>query len=143
MKSLVQSLLVLMLFIGISCNGQQTKKQSEVVAVTGDGPVEVIYFHGTSRCVTCKTVESEAKGNIETLYADQIKAGKISFASVNIDEPEGKAIAERVGIDGQCLMIVKGEHKENIITDGFMYAVRQPEKFREIMQTKLDPLLKN
>ena len=141
MKSLVQSLLVLMLLIGISCNGQQSNKQAQVAEVTGDGPVEVIYFHGTSRCVTCKTVEAEAKSNIETLYADKMSTGKISFASVNIDEPEGKAIAARVGVDGQCLMIIKGEHKENIITDGFMYAVRQPEKFREIMQTKIDPLL--
>lgn len=143
MKSLITSLVVLMVFIGISCNGQQSAKQSEATAATGDGPVEVIYFHGTSRCVTCKTVEEEAKTNVAALYAEQVSTGKISFASVNIDEPEGKAIADRVGIDGQCLMIIQGDYKENIITDGFMYAVRQPEKFREIMKEKIDPLLKN
>ncbi len=141
MKSLVQSLLILMIFVGISCNNQQSGKPAETVAVTGDGPVEVIYFHGTSRCVTCKTVEAEAKSNIETLYAEHVSAGKISFASVNIDEPEGKAVAGRVGVDGQCLMIVKGDHKENIINDGFLYAVKQPEKFREIMKEKIDKLL--
>ena len=60
----------------------------------------------------------------------------------SIEEPAGKAIADRVGVAGQSLMVVKGDQKENLINDGFMYAVRQPEKFREIMKEKIDPLLK-
>lgn len=142
MKSIILSAFAIILVMGVSCNGQQAQKQEAKVTAAKGGPVEVIYFHTTSRCVTCKTVEAEAKGNIALLYAGQVNEGKISFASVNIEEPEGKAIADRVGVAGQSLMIVSGDHKENIITDGFMYAVRQPEKFREIMKEKIDPLLK-
>jgi len=142
MKNAFIPLIGLIMLTGISCNGQQAQNKSESAVVRKDAPVEVIYFHTTSRCVTCKTVEAEAKSNVALLYSDQATAGKISFASYNIDEPEGKAIAKRVGVEGQSLMIVKGDHKENLINDGFMYAVRQPEKFREIMKTKIDPLLK-
>jgi hypothetical protein len=92
--------------------------------------------------VTCKTVEAEAKSNVALLYSEQVNDGKISFTSYNIEEPEGKEVAKRVGVEGQSLMIVKGDQKENLINDGFLYAVRQPEKFREIMKDKIDPLLK-
>jgi hypothetical protein len=142
MKSVVLSVFAIILIAGISCNGQQTQKKSESVVASADAPVEVIYFHTTSRCVTCKTVEAEAKSNVALLYSEQVNDGKISFTSYNIEEPEGKEVAKRVGVEGQSLMIVKGDQKENVINDGFLYAVRQPEKFREIMKEKIDPLLK-
>jgi len=142
MKNILFSALTLLLFAGVACNGQQAQNQNTASSAKSDAVVEVIYFHNTSRCVTCKTVEAEAKKNVELLYAEQIKANKISFRSTNIEEPEGKALAARAGAAGQSLMIVKGDHKENLITDGFLYAVGQPEKFREIMKSKIDPLLK-
>jgi hypothetical protein len=142
MKNIILSTTAFLLFLATSCNGQQAQKQTANTVASVDAPVEVIYFHTTSRCVTCKTVEAEAKSNVSLLYASQAAENKISFISYNIEEPEGKAVADRVGIAGQSLMIVKGDHKENLINDGFMYAVRQPEKFREIMKTKIDPLLK-
>jgi hypothetical protein len=142
MKNVIISATVFMIFLGMSCNGQQTQNKSASAVASNDAPVEVIYFHTTSRCVTCKTVEAEAKKNVDLLYGEQIKTSKISFRTANVEEPEGKALAERVGVAGQSLMIVKGDYKENLITDGFLYAVSQPEKFREIMKTKIDPLLK-
>jgi hypothetical protein len=142
MKSIILSVFAVILITGMSCNGQQTQKKSEAVVASANAAVEVIYFHTTSRCVTCKTVEAEAKSNVALLYSAQVNEGKISFASYNIEEPAGKAIADRVGVAGQSLMVVKGDQKENLINDGFMYAVRQPEKFREIMKEKIDPLLK-
>jgi hypothetical protein len=142
MKSVIISVLALILIAGVSCNGQQAQKKSESEVASTNAAVEVIYFHTTSRCVTCKTVEAEAKSNVALLYSEQVNDGKISFTSYNIEEPEGKEVAKRVGVEGQSLMIVKGDQKENLINDGFLYAVRQPEKFREIMKDKIDPLLK-
>jgi hypothetical protein len=142
MKNILFSVLALFILLSVSCNGQSAQKQASAASGKNTGIVEVIYFHNTSRCVTCKTVEAEAKNNIDLLYAAQVKEGKISFSVYNIEEADGKAVAERVGAAGQSLMVVKGDQKENLISDGFLYAVRQPEKFREIMKEKIDPLLK-
>ncbi|MDX9929808.1 MAG: nitrophenyl compound nitroreductase subunit ArsF family protein [Bacteroidales bacterium] len=142
MKNLTFSAITLLFLATVACNGQAGQKEAATASEKNTGVVEVIYFHNTSRCVTCKTVEAEAKSNIALLYTPQVNEGKISFRSYNIEEPEGKAVADRIGVAGQSLMIVKGDHKENLINDGFMYAIRQPEKFREIMKTKIDPLLK-
>ena len=139
MRKLLFISILLITLAGISCNSQTNKKQAPVVSKNGD--VEVYYFHMTTRCVTCKTVEAEARKNIEILYHDLVKAGKISFTALNIEEPNGKSIGERLGVNSQTLLIVKGDTKINITNEGFLYAVSQPQKFAEVMKSKIDPLL--
>jgi len=142
MKSIILFAFAIILLMGISCNGQQAQKQEAKVTSAKGGPVEVIYFHTTSRCVTCTAVENVARNYILEQYAAQIRENKLSFISYNIEQPEGKAVALRIGITSQSLMIVRGQDKHNIINEGFMYAVNRPERFREIIKTKIDPLLK-
>ena len=128
---------VLIAFLSIACNAQTNQKPGPVEM----SDVEVYYFHMTIRCVTCKTVEAEARKNVEMLYPDQVKAGKISFTALNLEESAGKAMGERLGVNSQTLLIVKGDQKINITNEGFLYAVSQPQKFTEVMKSKIDPLL--
>ena len=128
------------MFTFFSCEAQ-TKSNPESVASASD-KVEAYYFHFSSRCVTCKKVEAEAKNNIETIYPELFKAGKLSFEALNLDEADAKARAEKLGVNGQTLLLVKGDKKINITNEGFMYAKTNPEKFKEIMKAKLDELLK-
>lgn len=131
---------VLITLISISCNSQTNQKPVTSVAKGGD--VDVYYFHTTIRCVTCKTVEAEARRNIEMLYADKVKAGSISFTSLNLEEATGKSMGEKLGVNSQTLLIVNGDQKINITNEGFLYAVSQPQKFTEVMKSKIDPLIK-
>lgn len=124
----------------IACNARAEKKT--VMADSSKGDVEVYYFHMTTRCVTCKTVEAEARKNIEVLYPEQARSGKISFTALNLDEATGKSIGDRLGVNSQTLLIVHGDQKINITNEGFLYAVSQPQKFAEVMKSKIDPLLK-
>lgn len=139
MKNLLFSFLIISL-VAISCKGQPDKKSNTTVSNSTD--VEVYYFHMTVRCVTCKTIEAEARKNIEMLYADQVKTGKISFVALNLEEPTGKAIGEELGVNSQTLIIVSGDKQINITNEGFLYAVSQPQKFTEVMKSKIDPLIR-
>jgi hypothetical protein len=140
MKNLILAGFLMLVFSGASCNAQTEKKQT--VSATSGNDVEVYYFHRTVRCVTCKTVEAEARKNIEMLYADQVKTGKISFTALNLEEPTGKTVGDKLGVNSQTLLIVKGDQKINITNEGFLYAVSKPDKFREIIKEKVDPLMK-
>ena len=140
MKRLLLISFALITLIGISGNAQTNQKSAP--AVTKNGDVEVYYFHMTTRCVTCRTVEAEARKNVEMLYADQVKAGKISFTALNLEEATGKAMGDKLGVNSQTLLIVKGDQKINITNEGFLYAVSQPQKFTEVMKSKIDPLIK-
>jgi hypothetical protein len=140
MRKLFFLCLVLITLAGISSNAQT--KEKPVQAASNNSDIEVYYFHMTMRCVTCKTVEAEARKNIEMLYADQLKAGKISFTALNLEEATGKSMGEKLGVNSQTLLIVKGDQKINITNEGFLYAVSQPQKFTEVMKSKIDPLIK-
>ena len=83
----------------------------------------------------------KAKENLETLYPNQFKQGLITFQSVNLEEALNKPLAEKLGVSGQTLLIVKGDQKINLTNEGFMYAVVKPEKFKEIINEKVDGLL--
>lgn len=121
--------------LNVSCSAQANKENKNATTVKGD-KVEVFYFHYTHRCVTCKAVESVSKDAVKELYGDDV-----SFAAYNLDEPEVSQKAEMLGVSGQTLLIVSGDTKINLTNDGFMYARSNPEKLKEIIKEKVDPLL--
>jgi hypothetical protein len=127
-------LMVLAFFISANaCNAQSTKTETKAVSTD---KIEAYYFHFSTRCITCKAVESEAKADIESLYG-----GKISFQAVNLDDASSKTLSEKLQISGQTLLIVKGNTKINLTNEGFMYARTNPEKFKSVIKEKIDGLI--
>ena len=135
----IRIILALAMFMPVfACSAQTEKKDAKKGS---SDKIEAYYFHFTARCMTCRTVEAQAKQNVETLYPELVEQGKISFRSVNLDEESSKAIAEKLNVYGQTLLIVKGDTKIILTNEGFMYAVHEPEKFKSIMKEKIDALL--
>lgn len=129
MKQLVMFGFALVMTLGsLSCNAQDNKKADATTAVSNK--VEVYYFHFTRRCHTCQSVENNAKLAIEQLYSDKIKSGEYSFKGINLDDAGSKAIAEKLGVGGQTLLVVCGKNKVDITSQGFMNA-QNLEKMKE------------
>lgn len=124
----------------LCCNAQPTKKE---VKESDDSyiKIEAFYFHFTFRCPTCRTIEAKTKENLETLYPNQMKKGLITFKSINLDEASSRSLADRFGISGVELLIVKGDQKIDLTNVGFLYAMDRPEKFKKIIKEKVDGLL--
>jgi len=140
MKHLILWSFALLLLLGnLPCNAQSAKKEETKAVVKGK--VEVVYFHFTRRCMTCNAVEAEAKKALEALYAPQVKAGKITFKSINLDEPSSKTAAEKWAAEGQGLLIMGGGKRMDLTSQGFMYAVNNPERLKAELKKVIDPLL--
>jgi len=133
-KIIFLSFALMLVMSGLMCTAQTSVKTTQP---STSAKVEAYYFHLTNRCVTCKAVEAEAKKDLEALYG-----GKVSFQSINIEDDESKAITEKLKIEGQTLLLVKGDTKINLTNEGFMYARNNPEKFKSIIKEKVDSLLK-
>ena len=118
-----------------------TPEAEDKVAFASGEKVEVFYFHLTRRCVTCQAVETVASEAVHELYAEEMKEGKVTFRSLNIEEKATEAEAERAGATGQCLLILSGETRIDLTSNAFMYARNQPEKLREEIKKAVDPLL--
>ena len=140
MKVLRSSFLIMFAAFSLfACNAQTSENQKTENVISED--IQVYYFHNTNRCATCKAVENETKMALETFYADKMNAGTIDFTSLNLEEDEGKTIAQTLRVSGQTLLIVKGETLVNLTNEGFMNARTNPTKFHEILKTQIDKLL--
>ena len=121
--------------INSSCTAKSKSDQKEQSLDKAE-KVEVFYFHYTRRCATCNEVKDVAKAAILEFYEN-----KVFFFSYNLDEEEGKQKAKEIGVSGQTLIIVSGENNFNITNEGFMNARTNPEKLKEIIKEKIDPLV--
>ncbi len=134
-KILLMGVALLMMLGSISCNAQESKKA--VTSTVSSAKVEVYYFHFTRRCNTCVSVEENAKLALETIYADKVKSGEYTFTGINLDDSSSKALAEKLGVGGQTLLVVCGNNKVDITDKGFMNA-HDLEKMEVVIKKAVD-----
>jgi hypothetical protein len=96
---------------------------------------EVYYFHNTRRCMTCNTVEKVTKESLKELYGD-----KIELKSLIFEDSKNKPIVTRYNVEGQSLIVVKGDRKVDITSFAFMNAVNRPERLKEKIRETIDNL---
>ena len=74
--------------------------------------IMAIYFHRTQRCPTCLKMGSYSEEAVTTKYAEQIKAGKISFHYIDFQDPKNARFAKAYGINGPALIVAKAANKK-------------------------------
>lgn len=138
MKS-IKTLLVIAIFMGLSLNGYSQQE----IKPKGDAKpeIEVYYSHFNKRCATCNAVENETLKVLKEKYGKQMKEGLITFTSLNLDEKAEKKAAKKLKISGQTLLIVGKGQQVNLTSEGFLNARNNPEKFHDILISKIDKLL--
>jgi len=140
MKIMKSSFAIMFVVLALSaCKTQSSENPSTELAISED--IQVYYFHNTARCATCNAVEDETRVALDMFYADEMKAGEMDFTSLNLQEDEGKKMAQTLNVSGQTLLIVKGDKQINLTNEGFMNARTHPTKFHEIIKAQIDQLL--
>lgn len=139
MKKLITITAVLLIMVAASTidlnaqNPNADTKKPETTKVESAG-IEVIYFHFTRRCVTCKTVEENSKIAVSELNAEKSKKGNYTFKEYNLDEEAGKAVAEKHKVTGQALVVINNGKVADITASAFMNAKDLPKIKEEIMK---------
>jgi len=137
LKTLLLAAIIIPLFL--SCNAKSSEKNTPNEINTAK-EINVYYFHFTRRCATCNAVEEKTLEFLKEIYADKMENGTIIFKSLNLDENEAKEIAEKIGVSGQALIFIKGDEKIDLTSDGFMYAISNPEKLKIKIKETVDGL---
>lgn len=120
-----------------SGNAQSGNKE-----ITVNEKIEAYYFHFTTRCMTCRTVEERAKENLQDLYPELWRSGKLTFRAADLNDKEGETLAKSLNVSGQTLLLAKGSRQINLTNEAFLYAVTNPDKYKKIIKDKVDELLK-
>jgi hypothetical protein len=104
--------------------------------------IDVYYFHFSRRCTTCNNVEKVSKEAVEQYFAKEVKAGEVTFQSVNLDEKEGEAIGAKFKIEGQALVVISGSKQADLTDKGFLYANNSPNKLKAEIKKAIEGMLK-
>ena len=109
--------------------------------------VEVRYFHGKQRCITCRSIEKCAKEVLDDSFASQQKSKKISMKVIDFSTEQGKPITANHKVSFSSLIIVKidkkgKETRTDLTRQGFQYAKRNPGEFKKILKEEITKALK-
>ena len=120
-----------------ACAGNKAPETKKETVAKTESPVEVIYFHGKQRCMTCMAIEKETKALVEGELAQQVKAGKVKFRIVAFSTEEGKKIAAKYKVTFSSLFVVTPKGAEDITRFAFANARSNPEAFRKEVKSKV------
>jgi len=105
--------------------------------------VEVVYFHRTHQCYSCRYAEEETRYTVETYFNDELASGKLTFQSLDVQDSKNTVIVEKYGAYGSQLFIntIKDgtDHIEQV-TDIWL-AIGDDEAFVEIVKNKIEKSL--
>jgi len=107
--------------------------------------IVVTYFHGDRRCATCMKLEAYSQEAIVGEFADDLRAGKIEWRTVNFDEDANKHFAKDYGLYSQSLVlshIVDGEEVAWKNLDQIWKLVGDKDKFLPYVRTATHEFMK-
>jgi len=130
MKKTGTSLLMLLLFAfnAIAYNNAQSNNNSSPDDSTKIKNLEVYYFHGNRRCVTCIAVGDVSSELIKSKYGNN---PKVKFIEINIDEPGNEELVEKFQVSGSGLYVYNGKDIQNVTAFAFQYARANPDKLKD------------
>lgn len=133
---------LILLACGEKSNAVTVKEQSGKVKDF----VEVLYFHGKQRCVTCRSIEQNTKEVLESKFQRQMKEGKVVYRVIDISKKENAQMAEKYEVTWSSLFLVQhrnGKEKaENLTEFAFGHSRTQPEVFKKGLAEKVNQALK-
>ena len=144
MKKIV---ILITLCLGLfACGDGNRKTQKSSDSDNTKDRIEVLYFHGKQRCVTCMAIEQRTRETLEGQFADELKNGTIVFRTVDISQPENEALADKYQVTWSSLFVCrwKGgkETSENLTEFAFGNARTAPEAFKNGLATRIRELQK-
>jgi hypothetical protein len=121
-----------------ACNFQDT-------TCNCNNKVIAYYFHGTYRCITCRTIERYSKEAIERYFAQELKNGTLEFKPINVEEPENRHFIHDYQLYTRSLVLVRYRDDKQQgwrnLTEVWAY-VRDKEKFFQYVKDEINNFLK-
>ena len=68
------------------------------------------YFHRTQRCPSCLLLETTASRTIEEHFARQLRAGQVTWTSVDMEDPQREALRRQLEVYINGLVLVRVEN---------------------------------
>ena len=130
---------ILFLLMIAAVTGCQSRGGGAAQAVTIDPDVvNVFYFHGKQRCMTCNAVEAVAKKTVETAFSGN---KNVRFVELDGSEKANEALAKKYEVTWNALIIAKGDNSIEITKQAFATAVNNPQALENLIKDEVNKRL--
>lgn len=112
-KNLVAAVLLLFVVASVAILvGREMRESTEVDAAFAaeqlpEGALVVYYFHGDTRCPTCRNIETYSHEAVQAAFTDELAEDKLLWKAVNYEQPENKHFATKYEIVSPTVVLVR------------------------------------
>ena len=110
-------------------NSQKNEQTQTTLSDTARAPIEIMYFYGKQRCVTCRAIEQVVVELTQNELREAIASGQVHFRA--IDWTQETTLAECYEVAWSSLIIDCNGEITNLTEKAFTYARQQPDKLKE------------
>lgn len=115
-KNLLTFALLLFVVVVVTTIVRREADSSSSVSIASNGAVDApptangilaYYFHGETRCPTCRKIEAYAQEAIQSGFSEEVDSGTIRWQLVNYEAPENSHFATDYEIVSSTVVLVK------------------------------------
>lgn len=137
-KSIVLMAVTLTLIVAQGVTLPGLSAEESPAASTSDGVV-AFYFHGNTRCATCRKIEAYADEAIHQGFAEALDSSALRWRVVNIEQPDNKHFVQDFQLVTRS--VVLAEYREgNVVRwknlDKVWQLVRDKDGFTSYVQSE-------
>lgn len=129
-----------MLISFISCSSPKDTRQEDNESETEDH-VEVIYFHGNMRCLTCRAIEKYAKETVDSLFDKEIKGREVIFRVIDIQNND--KLADSYQTTGSSLFVTSFKNGHETRKDMTEFGFKTARRHHQIFQDSLASVIRH
>jgi hypothetical protein len=122
-----------------ACGQSGGHDRSVVAELPGsDASVQVYYFHGKQRCITCVTLQKVAEEAVKESFGTN---KDVAFVEIDFSEKANQALAEKYEIVFSSLVIASGDEYIDITDQSFALVMRNPDGLKALIAQETNSLL--
>ncbi|HQH70933.1 MAG TPA: nitrophenyl compound nitroreductase subunit ArsF family protein [bacterium] len=91
--------------------------------------VVVYYFHGNTRCQTCRTIEAYTEETVKTAFEDELQNHRLVWQPMNVESTENQHFIEDYQLRTRSVVLVE-------LQDGKQIRWKNLEKVWQLVQDK-------
>jgi hypothetical protein len=111
-----------------------------------DDCLMVYYFHGNTRCATCRAIESQSHDTVHTDFASELDSGEMVWKTLNYEEPAVADLAEKFEIQVPMVVLARmngGEIENWKRLDQVWALVGDQPAFNQYVRDEISQMLRN
>ena len=98
----------------------------------------VYYFHATTRCSTCRTIESYAQETVAGAFAADLQARRLEWRVVNVEEPANRHFISDFKLYTRSVVVVDAKDPKRFrVLDRVWQLVRDRPAFQRYVEQEI------